>query len=333
MKCRKHTGLAALILICMAAGAALAACAHVTPSENVNSMPDSAYVSDAESPEAAYVFDADVGSPETAYVSDIEADTSDESENNADETNSDAENEAQEDAPAGMGFAPVWVVEPTLEYEHIVLCNCGLFHDRDDWAVIDPVTGSLTGKNKLSHSGPGPDFVYDRWRVLFGQPSYGNGLVGMLTLSEFEAMGGWLLVQSSGLIAVQSVDWFLKQYLREIEYTHPDFHDYWSLVDEAFSGQFAVMYNRQIVTDFVFDGGAHWWYRFSYVDEGFGRENLGFIAMRKNGQWGLVDRMGRTVLPFIFDDLLVISQSTAFARIDGGMYGILDLTATMDRWN
>ena len=232
------------------------------------------------------------------------------------------------ETPADAGFTPVWLIEPTLEHEFIRLCSCGLFFDAD-WMIIDPTTGLSTGEWKPGHGGPGPGFVYDRVLGLFGQPGYGafyNDWVGMHPMDEFESVAApWTLSNSGGLISVQSVDSSMRDYMRYEEYTLPEWDDYWMLSEDAFSGRFAVMYNRQLITDFIFDDGAHWWYRFSFNEDGSGRENLSFIAMSHAGSWGLIDINGNAVLPFVFENLIVINRDTAFARVDG-RYGILDIS-------
>ena len=232
------------------------------------------------------------------------------------------------ESPVDAVFTPVWLVAPTLEHEYIRLCSCGVFFG-PDWMVIDPVTGLSTGDMKLGHGGPGPGFVYDPALGLFGQPSYGffyHDLIGMHPMDEFEAIApSWTLSNSGGLISVQSVDSSMRNYMRYEEYTLPEWDDYWNLDEEAFSGRFAVMYNRRLITNFIFDDGAHWWYRFSFNEDGSGRENLDFIAMRHGGSWGLIDINGNGILPFMFENLIVINEHSAFARVDG-RYGILDIS-------
>ncbi|MCL2399535.1 MAG: WG repeat-containing protein [Defluviitaleaceae bacterium] len=223
----------------------------------------------------------------------------------------------------------IWTVPPTLEHNGIRLCNCGRFTDLNR-KVIDPNTGIL-GEEDGGHGGASPDFVYDRERELFGQSSYGNpyhGSIGMHPLEKFSQTTEllWALQNSSGLIAVEAVD----SSLREIY--EGEFWEEWWLVDEAFSGQFAVMYNHQFITDFIFDDGAHWWhsYRFAFdeADFQFVVLDLDFITVSKNGKWGLIDRHGNIALEFIFENLVMIDENTAFAKYNG-RYGILDIHQTV----
>ena len=222
----------------------------------------------------------------------------------------------------------VWIVPPTLEHDAIHLCNAGTFVDSQR-RIIDPQTGLLTGTFCDGHGGPPPDFVFDRERELFGQTRYNDayhGGVGMHPFGEIEeTINPWTLGFTHGLIAVQSVDSSLREEFSD------DYWDEWWLTDEAFLGQFAVMHNRQFVTDFIFDGAAHWWhmYRFATdpVSGQFAVLDMDYIAVSMNGKWGLIDREGNVALDFIFDNLVMIDANTAFARHNGS-YGILDIVGT-----
>ena len=211
----------------------------------------------------------------------------------------------------------VWVVPPTLEYTTVWHCICGLF-GTEEGRIIDPTTGQLTNRYHNGHGGPGYEFVYDRERNLFGHPGYSDQMdimfetVGMHPPDEFaeKVSDSWLLRASEGLIAVENVDSSLREYSDHSPNT-------WWLTNEALSGQFAVMYNRRLVTDFIFNDCA----RFNF-------RNFSFIAMRLESEWGLIDRNGDTALPFIFSRLLIIDDNTAFARYNG-RYGILDIRLSM----
>jgi len=226
----------------------------------------------------------------------------------------------------------VWDMLPTLTHSRIFNCNCGQFVN-DDWLTIDPFTGEITGDH-LGHGGPQPGFVYDRERGLFGHPGYGFGyhdLLGMHPIGDFIEMlisihAGFDQWRNpiDGLIAVESVDYSLRQYY-EREYMNQDNElvpeTFWYLPREtAFTGRFALMNNRQFVTDFIFDGVS--------VPFRAGQQfSPDVMAVSQNGMWGIVNWRGDTVLPFIFENLVMICHSTAFARYNG-RYGILDIPMT-----
>jgi len=206
-----------------------------------------------------------------------------------------------------------------------------------NWELIDPVTGQfMVGLEHGGHGGPGPEWVFDPARGLFGHPSYGYGYhrnIGMFPTAEFasvirgfftdDQVINWLESQTSGLLVVQSVD----SSRRTTENAWGE-QEWWNLSDDAFSGRFALMYNRELVTDFIFDGGQPWWHRFTFDGGGAGR-NRNFIPVIRDGNWGMVNRNGNTVLPFVFENLILIDENTAFARVNG-RYGILDLNASMN---
>ena len=231
-------------------------------------------------------------------------------------------------AATGPDTEFVWIVEPTLEHESISLCSCGAFVN-PHWEIIDPTTGLLSEDPHLGHGGTSPGWVYDPSQNLFGHPGFGHAyhtLVGMHPINEFDetvrdifgfdGSNEWIdfISQSSkGLIIVQSVD---SSQRVDSEWSEADGD--WELTALAQSGKYALMYNREPVTDFIFDGGVQ-------MQRGFAIANdFPYASMNMGRLWGLVDKNGITVLPFVFENLLIINESTAFAKYNGS-YGILDL--------
>jgi len=78
------------------------------------------------------------------------------------------------------------------------------------------------------------------------------------------------------------------------------------------------MYNRQLISDFVFDGANTHYVDWQQVTDS------GIISVCMNGRWGLVDRRGNEVIPFTFENLVIIDQNIAFARYNG-RYGIINI--------
>ena len=200
--------------------------------------------------------------------------------------------------------------------------------------AIDLATGLLTDNECFGgFGGAGPFFVYDREMGLFGHPSYEfmySPRIGMHPLSEFDAsilamyeannmhwnMCPYMFLSSTrGLLIVEAVDWSMRQYFHTIYDNWPI--GQWWLPPEGFLGQFALMYNMELVTDFIFEDGLA---SRMFTGEDF---VLAHAAMRMGDMWGLIYKDGSTVLPFIFEHLLVIDGNTAFAKYNG-MYGILD---------
>jgi len=208
----------------------------------------------------------------------------------------------------------VWAVEPTLAHESVSMCLNGLIDaDRN---LIDPQTGHLSGTFCDGHGGPGPHFVFDHEKGIFGHPGYGDGyhtLLGMHPRDEFfEMLDDWAFEWSRGLMTIQAVDSTIYE-----EWGDGVWGGWW-LTEDAFLGQFALMYDHLFVTDFIFDGGAQRWHN----------PTQPYIAVSLDGKWGLVGRDGSVVLDFMFDNIVIVDDGRAFAKYDG-FYGILDIQATI----
>jgi len=229
----------------------------------------------------------------------------------------------------------IWRVPPTLNHDHVINCSCGQFVINEWMHTIDPVTGLLVGYHG-GHGGPEPGFVFDSQRQLFGHAGYGFGyhdMLGMHPIDEFWEMlassfanADWWHNPRDGFITIERVDSSLRS---TYEHEYLDINNelssqtFWHLDQEAYSGRYALMYNGQFTTDFIFDGTHDHFANWNLV------RDIGLMAVSMNGQWGLVDSQGNVVLPFRYENLVIIDQDTAFARYNG-RYGILDLTRTIE---
>jgi len=229
--------------------------------------------------------------------------------------------------PGSPAASLTWVVEPTLPHTSLQQCNCGAIVT-EEWQHVDTITGRVLPYS-CGHGGPPPPWVYDPERGLFGHAGYGNGyhmFVGMHPINEFSEtihdmfgydniFADWLLMTATGLSTVEAVDSSLR--------ANSDwFEGGWHLLPEGASGTFAIMYNLEFITDFIFSGVGQWQRDFAIV------QDFPLISMRMSDMWGLVDRNGNTVFPFMFENLIIIDESTAFAKYNG-RYGILDFRATI----
>jgi len=207
----------------------------------------------------------------------------------------------------------VWSVAPTLPHDSVTMCLWGPIDSQR--RLIDPQTGLLTGEECGGHGGHSPNFVYDMELGLFGQPGYGDAyhtLFGVLPINEFlDIADQWTVQRARELIAVEAVDSTLKDLGSEG-------WDGWWLAEEAFLGQFAVMYNNEFLTDFIFDDGLRGWRNY----------RLEYLPMSRDGMWGLIDKSGNVVIDFIFGNLVIIDEDTAFAKYEGS-YGILDIRSSL----
>lgn len=252
-----------------------------------------------------------------------------------------------------LNYELVWVVLPTLEYDYVRGCVCGVFsiqrsQDVFEWTVIDPITGNKTDEEHSEHTGF-PARVYDPERGLFGDVGYNHpllGLHGMHSFHEFinilerhyteidpsllqhdsvreayESQLEWfkqLLSYLNGSKMVQRVDYSLK---RDIQEDGGEL-ERWLLAEEAFMEEFAVMYRGRLVTDFIFDDTCRQFF--------IRNENLIFAVVSKGGYWGIIDESGNTLIPFVFDNMVSIDENTAFAKYNG-YYGILDIRRTINQ--
>ena len=243
----------------------------------------------------------------------------------------------QEQTPVTHGPA-VWIVPPTFDHGRIWNCSCGRFMSNISRDIC-PVTGVSDGYGCGGHGTYGPYFVYDPQGQLFGHPSNCSAyhpMLGMHPINEFNEMlnnslmaeNYWWRNPTDGLIAVESVDSSLRRWYDQAEYVPydedpvPSVLSTWALAPEAFTGRFALMYNRQFVTDFIFDGVNTHYVNWRRVND------TGLMAVSMGGRWGMINRQGNTVIPFIFENLVIIDQNTAFARYNG-RYGIIDIHRTI----
>jgi len=85
----------------------------------------------------------------------------------------------------------------------------------------------------------------------------------------------------------------------------------------AYTGKVAVANGVRFVTDFIYDATEQ-------LRE-FVRNDI--VAVKKDGKWGIVNKYGNIVAPFVFDHAISIDNDTAFAKYNG-RYGILDMRRT-----
>jgi hypothetical protein len=81
--------------------------------------------------------------------------------------------------------------------------------------------------------------------------------------------------------------------------------------EEAFTGRIAVAYNSEFVTEFDFIN----------YNRGGGQT---LVTLIKDGKHGIIDKNGDVIIDFIFDEIIIIDDSTAFAKHDG-KYGIISI--------
>ena len=237
------------------------------------------------------------------------------------------------------GPALAWAVEPTLEYGKIFYCGiCGIFGLEDHSGnILDSATGSVVEGSywDSSHDNDLMTFLYDEPNELYGfSLAYDNGggsvyYWDMLSPGEFEGLSSDLANQ---LNVFREID--ADQIIEETDADGSGTGTY--DLSGAYTGsKYALANGTSFITGFIYDEIR--------LDNSAGRIQLTgdniieFIvdrvnvrnnaAVKLNGKWGILDKAGNNAAPFVFDDVLIINDSAAFAKYNG-MYGILDLNGT-----
>jgi hypothetical protein len=93
-------------------------------------------------------------------------------------------------------------------------------------------------------------------------------------------------------------------------------------LDEAYLGESAAFFNGSLITEF--EATCH--------EER--RLGLGRVAraapMSRGGKFGIVGSQGETLVPFVFEDALIIDDYTAFVKVDELHWGIVTWVAIED---
>jgi hypothetical protein len=205
----------------------------------------------------------------------------------------------------------VWDVPPNLPHERIYYCFQGFSTEDHGGFLIDPTTGEATAypADRCAHGPLGDGWIYDPALGLIGWGGIGeyDGGMFVLPLAEMAEWLGGMTMQR--LFIVQLADTTLRDVNEERGYS--------VLAAEGRSGRFAVMYQMELVTDFIFTGGGN---------TGSLTEHE-VIPMAMGDSWGMVDTRGESVIPFVFEHILLISPHAAFAKFEGN-YGILNIPRT-----
>jgi predicted small lipoprotein YifL len=201
-----------------------------------------------------------------------------------------------------------WLAEPVFEYSWLFYCAGHDVFDSGGGDIVDEKTGQLTGEPHGVHSGGKYMWLYDEELDIFAsfhQLSGGAEGTEWFLMSEFDLH---FPNEADTIKAVCLVDSTNPLEGGGMVYHHED----------AFFGT-AIAVGNSFVTDFI------------YIDGGNGRQNIHSVitAVDSNNMHGIIGRDGGTVVPFVFDGLLLISGSTAFARLAGDDYwGIIEFGST-----
>jgi len=207
-----------------------------------------------------------------------------------------------------------WEQEPM--YEDVMFWD-GLFRMGD--LGFDTVKREFTKEAYYDYPWGGGDFIeyiYDEGKDLLGYFSvlYEPYLV-LYTRDEFI---GKYPMSMNNLIAFRKIDSDkIIEYVYEEneQFTLPGYD-----LSEAYIGKTGFAYGTIFVTDFIYDYNPHFLSK---------NDRPHAAAARLDGKWGIIGKDGTPLVPFIFEDITLIDDNTAFAKYDG-KYGILDYIKATD---
>ena len=207
----------------------------------------------------------------------------------------------------------VWKVEPVFEYEKVHNCFCGHFSIGNySGSGIDPKTGVIDNSEHYGHGGGIPNYYYDEGKGLYGYYSCDEGgeYFEMMPAGEFMS-NVW---RAQRIHAFQKIDSG-----KVTKHKNEWGEEAYDLSNANVSEKYAVAYGTAFVSDFIYDyciEGEEWDF------SNYNADNI--IALILDGKWGIIDKDGNTVVPFCFEDIVLINEKIAFAKIDG-KYGILNI--------
>jgi hypothetical protein len=188
-----------------------------------------------------------------------------------------------------------WVVLDEFDYDEIAMCYCGDYFALmyETWFVIDYLALRHTNHGEYGFKDENcKGFEVDE---MLYEPE--SNLLGFIR--EQEAFF-FPLENIANLILPVAAEKIISPGLQEGEFRGDSFPDI------EFTGKYAVLYCGEIITDFIFAG------------RGNGRTNHSSISLiNSEGRHGIINYDGEVLLSFIFEDLFIINENTAFAKKDG----------------
>ncbi|MCL1974694.1 MAG: SH3 domain-containing protein [Firmicutes bacterium] len=195
----------------------------------------------------------------------------------------------------------VWRVLPTFEYSNIEYCGaCSVFGtdhyeseiDTETCEISRPWYGVCGACNQFT------SYYYDEKTELF--------------YSYYADEGGGDFVTYSREMSPIYLHVFRKIDANKVV-EHDSSGMVWYDLDKAYtSDKYALAYSTTFLTDFIYDD-----YRY---DGG----TASLAEVKLNDKWGVIDKDGNTVVPFCFEEILLIDEESAFAKYNG-KYGIIDV--------
>ena len=221
-----------------------------------------------------------------------------------------------------------WAISPTFEHQNISFCVCNPLADVDlsDVSSVRAILNDFNnpydntvflcfghGFTVTKHFFAEDEDVFVKFE---GNYSVGDKLT-LFTREEFISRPHHTIGAdySNHLYLMRKID-LNKVHVTESIFGNEIIKAY--DLSSAYYGKYAVVRGNEFITDFIFDyniGRANWDTRYTSTQ---------IIRLQLGDRWGILDRNANTILPFIFDDIELISDYFAFAKYDG-MYGIINI--------
>lgn len=178
----------------------------------------------------------------------------------------------------------------------------GFFNEKQ--IIVDPRFGPMGGAEP-GHGGGSMLWLYDPARDEMAKvvSSEGGAEIAILTRSEYSPL---LPEWDFGLVFEADFD--------KIDYGGEFGPD----VYPALTGKCGVLYGDQMAAGLIYDNPDR-------LTSKHGPTVVALSAVKQGDKYGVVDGMGRVVVPFELDDILPIDGETVFALYDG-VYGVIDVT-------
>jgi hypothetical protein len=208
-----------------------------------------------------------------------------------------------------------WLVEPVLEHEMVAYCShCDVYYwfDSDDYDLevdyippikreIDRTTGLLTGETYPNHS------TYE----------FPGGIVWLYDpdLDLF----GWYQWHWDVTLVLKPMSEFAEHFPDEVDTIKPVWRVDTAMFEEnnfdwdgVWTGT-AIAYGNEFLTDFINGMSAA------------GRRQNIICLIDDDRQFGIMDKNGEMIIPFMFSWITLIDENTAFARLErDDFWGIIN---------
>jgi hypothetical protein len=208
-----------------------------------------------------------------------------------------------------------WIIEPILNYDNIFYCSwCDYLKDVADISEIKTIIERYDWHDGTvyisdAHGIGTSEYFIDKEKNVFAIYSHSEGGVSLnyYTFDEFDKhMKYYYSNYANSLIVFRKID----------SSSQSEFNDYDSILNKKYIGdKYALAQGTKFITDFIYDDCKLRGNRYS---------SNNFKDFKLNNKWGIIDKNGKVIIPFIFDDIELIDENRVFVKYNG-KYGIIDI--------